>query len=191
MAITEDLRVRRTKAALSEAFIALLEQKKLDEITINELCDTAGVRRATFYKHYADKFDFLKAYTYGLRDRFDNLVWKSPKPATTVEYYVCYAKRVIEYISEHQNAVNNLLDSSLFPSALSIIIEQNYNDTCERLHASVAAGMKLKASVEVIAGMCAGGVSTTIYAWLKSDRKISADELSEQVGRIISTAITH
>jgi AcrR family transcriptional regulator len=68
----DDLRVRRTKKALNEAFIKLLSEKPFEDITINELCDTAGVRRATFYKHYSDKFGFLTAYTRALRDKFDS-----------------------------------------------------------------------------------------------------------------------
>ena len=55
MARKEDLRVRKTKKAIAEAFMALLEEKNYDEITVNELCDRAGVRRTTFYKHYKDK----------------------------------------------------------------------------------------------------------------------------------------
>ncbi len=190
MANKEDLRVRRTKAALADAFIKLLEQKTFDEITINELCDKADVRRATFYKHYADKNSFLKAYIYGLRDRFDTLIWKSSKPTATVDYYVSYARSVIEFINEHETAINNILDSSLFPSALSIIMEQNYSDTCDRLRASVAAGMQLNASVEVTAGVCAGGVSSTIYVWLKNGKPLSADELADEVGAIVSAAIS-
>ena len=189
MSEKEDLRVRRTKKALADAFLQLLEQKPLDEITVNELCDVAGVRRATFYKHYADKFDFLNAYTRALRDRFDKTIWKSTKPILTKEYYVEYAKRLVEFISDHERAINNIYKSHLFPSALSIIVEQNYKDTCERLHASVESGMKLNASVEVVAAMCAGGVSTTIYVWLMRGKSLSRDELADQVGNVVAAAI--
>lgn len=79
----DDLRVIRTKKALSEAFIELLNSKTFDEITVNELCEEAGIRRATFYKHYSDKYDFLTAYTRSLRDRFESSVWKSKKPGPT------------------------------------------------------------------------------------------------------------
>ncbi len=185
----EDLRVIRTKKALSEAFIRLLNNKTFDDITVNELCDEAGIRRATFYKHYSDKYSFLTAYTRSLRDRFENSVWKSKKPGPTKEYYVAYAKRLVMFISENSTAVNNIVQSSLFPSVLSVIIEQNYKDTCERLNASVASGMKLSASVEVTASMCAGGVANTVYNWIKSGMLISTEELAEQIGTVVSAAI--
>ncbi len=186
----EDLRVRKTKKALFDAFMELLCTKPFDEITVNELCDAAGVRRATFYKHYSDKFDFLNAYTRLLRDRFDRMVAKGGKPALTVDYYVAYAKRLVHFIDENSAAIQNICHSNLFPSVLAIIVEQNYRDTCDRLRIAVADGMQLNASVETIAAMCTGGVAACIYTWIKGEQKMTPDELSEQVGVVIADILT-
>lgn len=40
---------------LAKALIELLKNKDLDKISIRELCDRAGVGRATFYRHYHSK----------------------------------------------------------------------------------------------------------------------------------------
>ena len=93
------------------------------------------------------------------------------------------------FLNEHSVAVDNLFNSALFPSLLVIIVEQNYKDTCERLRASAAAGMKLSASVEITASMCAGGVASTVYNWLKDGKPISADQLAEQIGSVVAAAI--
>ncbi len=191
MAGKEDLRVRRTKKALFEAFVALVNERTIDDITINELCDRAGIRRATFYKHYSDKYDFLTAYTIFLRDSFDQIMIKSGKPTLTVDYYVTYAKRIVTFINENQTAVDHIINSNICPAVLFTIVEQNYKDTCERLNVSVASGMKLSASVEVTASICAGGVATTIYHWLKDGKKTSAEELAEQIGAVVSSAIEY
>ena len=50
-----DLRVQKTRAALTSSLYSLLCEKGLNEITVTELCDRAMVRKATFYKHFADK----------------------------------------------------------------------------------------------------------------------------------------
>jgi AcrR family transcriptional regulator len=71
----EDLRIVKTKRALSSAFLQLLREKHFEEITINELCDRAEIRRATFYKHYTDKLNFLACFTRSLRDQFDAASW--------------------------------------------------------------------------------------------------------------------
>lgn len=54
-----DLRIRKTYKALCDAFVTILEKKRFDDLTVNELCDEATIRRATFYKHFADKHDFF------------------------------------------------------------------------------------------------------------------------------------
>ena len=189
MSSKEDLRVRRTKKALFSAFLTLIQEKTIDELTVNELCDIAGIRRATFYKHYSDKYDFLTAYTCHLRDNFDKAMRKGGNHALTSDYYVAYAKRIVKFISENEVAINNIYKSNLFPNVMYTIVAQNYKDTCERLHASVAAGMQLKAPVEVIASMCAGGVGTIICHWLDKDKDKSPDELADQVGAVIASII--
>jgi AcrR family transcriptional regulator len=188
MPIKEDLRVKRTKKALAEAFVNLLKAKPLDDITINELCETADVRRATFYKHYNDKFDFIAAFTGALRDEFDRDVWAKAGHLDPKEYFAVYAKEAIAYIDEHSVAVDNLIKSNLFPAALSVIIEQNYKDTRDKLNEFVKNGLKLQASVEVTASIFAGGVASAIFCWLTEGKPISADELSDQVYKfLIST----
>lgn len=185
----EDLRVRKTKKALADAFFALLNEKSFEDITINELCDRADVRRATFYKHYSDKLNFLTSYVKSLRDRFDNLIWKSDKPDTTSKYYVAYAKRVVGFISENETVLDNLIKSDLLPTCFYIVVEQNCIDTRDRLTRSVNAGMRLRAPIDTVARMCAGGVAHIIYAWILEGRKKDPDELAEEIGTLVSALI--
>ena len=48
-------RAEQSRAALKRAFLTLFQTKEPEEITIVELCETAGLNRSTFYAHY----DFL------------------------------------------------------------------------------------------------------------------------------------
>ena len=185
----EDLRVRKTKRALSDAFIALLQEKPFEQITVNELCDKAKIRRATFYKHYTDKLNFLAGFTRSLRDSFDLNFWSTEKPENTADYYVEYVNKTIEYIDYNHELISNILKSDLFPTMMTIITEQNYRDTKERLEKSAAAGMKLHASVETSAAMFTGGVATCIYIWLLTGKKKPASELAREMGDMIKANI--
>ncbi|WP_283622109.1 TetR/AcrR family transcriptional regulator [Limosilactobacillus avium] len=57
MTLQEDIRVRRTKQNIVNAFVALTKEKSIDAITVQEIADKAMVNRATFYAHYRDKQD--------------------------------------------------------------------------------------------------------------------------------------
>lgn len=56
-----DARIHKTKTQLKDALMELLKYKSIREITVKELCATACISRATFYKHYHDCFDLLKS----------------------------------------------------------------------------------------------------------------------------------
>lgn len=57
-----DRRVVRTRAALRQAFIELIEERGLDGFTASQLCDRAGLNRGTFYNHCKDKDDLLSQF---------------------------------------------------------------------------------------------------------------------------------
>ena len=65
-----DLRVTKTYDALTAAFAALLEEKPFEQISVTELCDRARTRRATFYKHFGDKYEFMHFVLVETRHRF-------------------------------------------------------------------------------------------------------------------------
>jgi AcrR family transcriptional regulator len=54
-----DARSRRTRDALGDALISLMQQQPFEQITVQHVLDRAGVGRATFYAHYSDKNDLF------------------------------------------------------------------------------------------------------------------------------------
>lgn len=53
---------------ITEALLELLRDKPIKEISISELCDSAGVGRASFYRNFDSKEDILRTYTGRLFD---------------------------------------------------------------------------------------------------------------------------
>jgi AcrR family transcriptional regulator len=68
-----DPRVVRTRHMLRDALIALILEQGYDAITIQDITDRAGLRRATFYLHYKDKEELLFSI---LGETFDELACK-------------------------------------------------------------------------------------------------------------------
>ena len=54
-----DLRIRRTHKFLQEAMIELIAEKGFDAITVGDIAERAMINRATFYRHYQDKYDLV------------------------------------------------------------------------------------------------------------------------------------
>ncbi len=47
---------------ITDALLKLLYDKPINDISISELCNTAGVGRASFYRNFENKEDILRAY---------------------------------------------------------------------------------------------------------------------------------
>src|SRR6478752_799045 len=52
-----DARVRKTRDALGDALVELMQEKPFDSITVQDVLDRAHVGRSTFYSHFSDKDD--------------------------------------------------------------------------------------------------------------------------------------
>ncbi len=57
-----DPRIARSRAALREAFIELVEERGLDGFSVGDLCSRAGLNRGTFYNHFTDKENLLASF---------------------------------------------------------------------------------------------------------------------------------
>lgn len=54
-----DPRVKRTRSLILQSFGNLLAQKSFDEISVQDMTQKAQINRATFYKHFVDKYALL------------------------------------------------------------------------------------------------------------------------------------
>ncbi|MFK9116252.1 TetR/AcrR family transcriptional regulator [Peribacillus frigoritolerans] len=55
-----DLRILKTRKAIKEAFLTLVQTKGYERITIQDIADEAMINRNTFYLHYVDKPDLME-----------------------------------------------------------------------------------------------------------------------------------
>ena len=51
-ATSTDRRIARSKRALRSALIELIEERGLDDVSVNDLCARADLNRGTFYNHF-------------------------------------------------------------------------------------------------------------------------------------------
>jgi AcrR family transcriptional regulator len=75
-----DRRVKRTRDSLGDALVALIQERKFEDITVQDVLDRAGVGRSTFYVHFRDKEDlflsdveeFLEIMSNGIKQHAPN-----------------------------------------------------------------------------------------------------------------------
>ena len=51
------------KQQITNAFLQMLEKHNIKDVSVSDLCDKAGVGRASFYRYYESKEDVIRQYS--------------------------------------------------------------------------------------------------------------------------------
>lgn len=60
--IKQDVRIMRTLNLIRGAFLALLEEKGFENMTVQDILDRTQINRSTFYAHFKNKNDVVKMF---------------------------------------------------------------------------------------------------------------------------------
>lgn len=176
-----DLRIQKTYMALTNTFYELLEKKRFEDITVNELCNRAMIRRATFYKHFADKYEFFTFFIREIQAEFDREIEGSLDTDIPIDFYITIVQRVMKFFKEKDRLVQSVLKSGCFPALLQIISEQIEFDILQKLNEDAEKGYKLIADPEVMARFFTGAILETLQWWLTHKKPISQKSIEKQI----------
>lgn len=72
----EDKRIKKSKKAIKNALIELVQEKDINEITIQELALKADVDRKTIYNNYQNIYEIFEDFANDLASSFDDILDK-------------------------------------------------------------------------------------------------------------------
>ncbi len=175
-----DRRVRRTRAALSEAILSLLLEQAYETITIQEIAERADLNRATFYLHYGSKEELLVA---ALEEQFDALVAEGPsaspeQPIWSIEEDI---QQTLDYVAEHAALYKVLLSERGTAYLMNRIVDYIAAYSERELRASLPPGATTVAPLPIIARHFAGSFFALLVWWLQNDRPRPAAEMAEMI----------
>lgn len=182
-----DLRIIKTYKALSDTFLTMLGEKKFEDITVNELCERAMVRRATFYKHFADKYEFLGFFIRQTQDEFVAALDSTQLQEDYYSYYLYLFQKCINFLNLHQQLMERIMESNVFPTLLSIFSEEIYRHVLLKLKEDTAKGLYLPMSAEVLASFYTGGITQVLGFWFKKNPSMTEDELIAEVELVLKS----
>lgn len=77
--MSTDARVRYTKKMIRDSLFDCLKEKPLMNVTVREVCDRAGINRATFYYHYKDCHDVVEQLENEQIEKFRQILTENEK----------------------------------------------------------------------------------------------------------------
>lgn len=185
-----DLRIVKTYGKLKDALSDMMMEKTFDDITVFDLCERAEVRRATFYKHFKDKYDFLKSITSGIiNDMASSLVSSDCTLLSPVDYFTRFVDQVIVYFDNRPHILSNLLNSNAFPILFDIITGCTHSELVNNLYDAKKIGVHLTTDITFTADFINGGIANILLAWFKNpivSRDILLSRINELLAKIFA-----
>ena len=181
MAGTEDRRVRRTRAALQEALLALIIEKGYAAVTVQDIIDRADVGRSTFYAHFLNTQDLLVSGFERLHA--DLAAQQAAAPATAGslgERALGFSLPLFRHAQRHHQLYKALVGKRS-GEAMGIVREQMETTLAGALRTNLAAltprGARPAVPLEVAVRQVVGALYALLTWWLDRDMPYPPEQL--------------
>jgi AcrR family transcriptional regulator len=177
-----DERTRRTHERLGSALVDLIQEKPIDDVTVQEVLDRASVGRSTFYLHFRDKNDLLLSQL----EQFLEIM------STTLSIRKEESRRVVpvtemfEHIGSSQNKIYRALaDSGRLNDFFDLAQGYFGRGIEQRLRESGRVPKIPQGELAARAVALAGSLLSLLRWWLDRGSKESPSEMDRLFHRIV------
>ena len=179
-----DPRIERTREALRDALMVLIEEKGFDAISVQDITERAGLNRATFYLHYRDKKDLLIRTSEAEFDRLvteagpidrGNLTFQKPPQQVVI---------LFQHLAKNQDFYRVVLGRSGVPAFVARMREYLAKFTQQRiasLHSLYPTAVPILDDV-FISEYVAGALLGIIIWWLDNGLPHSPEYVADRFG---------
>ncbi len=141
-----DLREKKTRRSIREAFLKLRKTKPVEKISIKELAELAEISKATFYLHYKDIFD--------LSDSLQNEVIQSVLESIThPEYFLTDPARFTNELANSfyaQRDAIEILFSGSQSAVLPMRIEQELRAFLHKQYPDASRELDMRLTYQIM-----------------------------------------
>ncbi|HEU0296092.1 MAG TPA: TetR/AcrR family transcriptional regulator [Anaerolineales bacterium] len=178
----EDLRVRRTRKLLQQALLEAASEKGFAHITVRDIAERAMVNRATFYRHYEDKYDLLAHYIEELSELIDsNEEETSPgdQPLPSLETPPSGLAKLLRHMQTNANFYRVMLgkqgDPTFCAQSFRNYIEQGYRRI---LSSQPSKSDPSRPPIDLTVNyLIHAGIGAIVW-WLENDQPCSPEQMA-------------
>ncbi|MGH2318397.1 TetR/AcrR family transcriptional regulator [Planococcus sp. SE5232] len=181
----KDRRIDKSKMALKEALIRLMEEKEFKSITITEIVHSANLNRGTFYKHYQTQEELLNEL---IDDVLIDLIHSYREPYVKIKDFdvgklSAASVKIFDHVERYSRFYTIIVNSNVLPGF--------QNRICQVLKELVQK--------ELISPMPTPGIDPSLlssynaYAlfgliieWVSGDFKFTSQQMADQLINILS-----
>jgi AcrR family transcriptional regulator len=166
MAVREvkaDRRSRRSRRLIVDALLALLQEKRYDRITVQEIIDRADVGRTTFYAQFRSKEDVLQSEFARVLGLLHEQHLASAEEPTE---HLLPSLGFIRHVQEHQSLFSALIRGHGMALHEQAVHRHLRDHAMQQLAAVTAGADDLAVPPEIVADYLAGALLSLVHWWL-------------------------
>lgn len=176
-----DARIVKSRGKLREALLALVRERRFEDVTIADITARAGVGYATFHRHYADKQELWREIADGLvADLLARIA-----PFVNGHDARDVARGLCEHVAANRAAISAILAQGA-ESALRADLRRGaralLDQTPPREYAGLPRSLVVRHGTAATAGLLAW--------WLERFDEVSIDEMTEIIDRLVIRPVT-
>ncbi len=171
-----DRRQKKTREAILRAFTELLSEKHYNQITVQEIIDTADVGRTTFYAHFETKDYLLRELCRELSDHMIESANGIISDTHGAAAHSIFLHLLVHFRENNQNILdllsspNNEIFLRYFKTTLRELVLVQYKDTGLLKNTDLPE--------EYLVNHIASSFVETVYWWISRDMKESPETIA-------------
>lgn len=177
----EDIRVTKSKQALQDSLLELLNTKDINNISITKLCSNAKINRTTFYKYYSSPIDVLNEIQNNYIDEVKEFIMlnNSNSKLSNYDRFLYRFKKINKDNKFCKILLNENVNNKFF-NEIMFIYFKDLNEDLKKNYKS-----HNESDFEYIFLYLCTGCSAIIKRWIYNDFKESPEHISKLMKLII------
>ncbi|MHA7611149.1 TetR/AcrR family transcriptional regulator [Weissella viridescens] len=175
-------KVQKTRQNLLNACIQLLDQQDLSQISVTDIVEQAKVHRATFYRHFEDKYDLLNEAETEIFDEmtaaFNRYINQSDNTKIDTANFAAYRLALLYIFMQHAPFVNAMLGANGDLTFENKLYDQIYQLTQLGFKTLYQLPPSVTQKAEFIGHYAASAAFGIVRQWLKTPTN-TPDELAQ------------
>lgn len=170
-----NVRHQETEERIQKSMLDLLEQKPLKDITIRELCETARINKATFYRHYQDIHELAQRMEKNIHSGLMQLLDRKKERLLTELIGEEELSAIISYVGEHAAFYREYLKTGY-----DTFLDERFRYLWESFFMPqfCSVGVTSERRMQYYYRFFRSGMVTTILYWLETGQQELPQELA-------------
>ena len=176
-----DARIRKTRDALGDALVELMQEKSFDAITVQDVLDRANVGRSTFYSHFSDKEDLQISDA----DEFFEELSTALSAHGDKSERVFPVKEFFQHVFQARQFVSALISSGMMQDNMELA-EAHFARGIEQRLSEIPRGARIPPEERSLMAVAyAGALISLLRLWMDRGMKEPAEDIDKLFHRMV------